>query len=141
PGQTQVTGLYHYVNRSPFPVSFSLGVPFPIDAGHPRPTEFHVSEVDGKGAFIKDVTTRSYHGTTVFRLWFWSAQEHWIRLDYVQGAQVLHARYILLSTRKWRQPIERGDYVLHLGEGLDLASSNYALKPDGARGSRTYSFS
>lgn len=140
-GQTQVTGLYHYVNRSVFPASFSLGVPFPTDSEHPLPAEFHVSEVDGKGAFLKWIETRHYHGETVFRLWFLPSAERWIRLDYIQGALVREARYILLSTRKWGKPLRRGEYVLHLGDGLELTSSNYPLTPNTDRHPSSYSFS
>jgi len=140
-GQVQVTGLYHYVNRSVFPASFSLGVPFPTDTEHPWPAEFHVSEVDGKGAFLKDIETRHYHGETVFRLWFWPSGERWIRLDYIQGARIPEGRYILLSTRKWGKPLQRGEYILHLADGLELTSSNYPLTPDAGRHSGSYFFS
>jgi hypothetical protein len=140
-GQTQVTGLYHYVNRSVFPASFSLGVPFPTDSEHPWPAEFHLSEVDDKGAFLKWIETRPYHGETVFRLWFWPSGERWIRLDYIQGTRVPEARYILLSTRKWGKPLQRGDYILHLGDGLELTSSNYPMTTNIGGHSGSYSFS
>jgi hypothetical protein len=139
-GQTQVTGLYHYVNRSVFPASFSFGVPFPTDSEHPRPVEFHLSEVDDQGAFLKLIETRPYHGETVFRLWFWPSGERWIRLDYIQGARVPEARYILLSTRKWGNPLQRGEYILHLGDGLELVSSNYTMTPNTSGNSESYSF-
>jgi len=44
-GQIQVRGLYHYRNRFPLPLSFSLALPFPADAGHPTPSLFTISEV------------------------------------------------------------------------------------------------
>jgi hypothetical protein len=139
-GQVQVTGLYHYVNRSVFPASFSLGVPFPTDSEHPLPAEFHVSEVDGKGAFLKGIETRHYRGETVFRLWFWPSGERWIRLDYIQGARVPEGRYILLSTRKWGKPLQRGEYILHLSDGLELTSSNYHMTPNASGNPASYTF-
>ena len=140
-GQTQVTGFYHYVNRSVFPASFSLGVPFPTDSAHPRPAEFHLSEVDGKGAFLKWIEDRPYHGETVFRLWCWPSGERWIRLDYIQGAGAPEARYILRTTRKWGKPLQHGEYSLRLGNGIELTSSNYPMTSDITGRPGSYSFS
>lgn len=140
PEQTQVTGLYHYTNHSILPISFSLGIPFPVDSEHPWPAEFHVSEANANGAFLRDIETRRYQGKVVFRLWFWPAEERWIRLDYVQGAHAPRARYILQSTQKWGLPLDRGEYTLHLGEGLELASSSYPMTLNASDGAPTYSF-
>ncbi|HET7105722.1 MAG TPA: hypothetical protein VFI38_02860 [Candidatus Acidoferrum sp.] len=140
-GQVQVTGLYHYVNRSVFPASFSLGVPFPTDSEHPLPAEFHLSEVDDKGAFLKWIETRPYHSENVFRLWFWPSGERWIRLDYIQGTRVAEARYILRSTRKWGKPLQHGEYILRLGDGIELTSSNYPMAPNITGHPVSYSFS
>ena len=125
--QTQVTGLYHYVNRSPLPLSFSFGLPFPVDRDHPPPAAFFVSEVHADGTLCKEIATRDYHGETTFRLWFWPSQDKWIRVDYLQKTAVPQARYILLTTRQWRAPLDRGDYLLHLCQGCDLVSSNYPV--------------
>ena len=140
-GQIQVTGLYHYVNRSLFPSSFSFGVPFPVDPEHAWPAAVQISEVDSSGAFLREVESRRLHGETVFRLWFWPSRERWIRLDYTQGTSVPHARYILLTTRKWGRPLERGEYILHLGETLQLDSSNYPLTSISAHSPESYFFS
>lgn len=139
-GQAQVTGLYHYANRSLLPLSFSLGIPFPVDSDHIRPAAFFVSEVDSHGAFLREIKTHSYHGETVFRLWFRPYQAKWIRVEYIQGNTVPNVRYILLTTRKWGQPLGHGEYTLHLGEGLELTSSNYPLNPDVLGRMNTYFF-
>jgi hypothetical protein len=129
-GQIQVRGLYHYRNRSPLPLSFSLRLPFPVDSEHGRPAIFSVAEVDPGGAFLSDVDARNYHGDAVFRLWFGPHQDKWIRVDYVQGSRTSGGRYILLTTRRWNRPLDHGEYTLHLGDGLELVSSNYALQPE-----------
>jgi hypothetical protein len=139
-GQTQVTGLYHYSNRAVLPVSFSLGLPFPVDSDHDLPAAFSVTEVDNGGNFLKNVTTRIYRGGTVFRLWFPPTQEKWIRVDYIQGTRVNGARYILLTTRKWGRSLDRGEYILHLGPGLELTSSSYAVQRDILGRRNRYSF-
>jgi hypothetical protein len=140
-GQIQVTGFYHYVNRSFFPSSFSFGVPFPVDPQHSWPAAVRLSEVDSSGAFLREIESHRFHGETVFRLWFWPSRERWIRLDYTQGTSVPRARYILLTTRKWGQPLDRGEYILHLGERLRLDSSNYLLTSISTRNPESYFFS
>ena len=139
-GQVHVRGLYHYRNRFPLPVTFSLGLPFPVDAMHAVPLAYSVSEVSSGGATIREIATRNYHGGVVFRLLFLPSGEQWIRVDYCQKVAAPNARYILLTTRKWRQPLDQGEYLLHLGNDTELAASNYALqKSFGGQESR-YSF-
>lgn len=140
-GQVQVRGLYHYRNQTFLPLSFSLGLPFPVDSDHPAPPAFSVAEVNSSGEFLDVVNVRSYHGSHVFRLNFWPKQEKWIRLDYVQTTLTDNATYILRTTRKWNQPLDNGEYLLHLSNGLSLAFSTYPLKqlPPGEQ--TTYFFS
>jgi hypothetical protein len=126
-GQIQVRGLYHYRNRFPLPLSFSMGLPFPVDDAHKTPSTFSISEVLADGSTAKEIAPRNYHGDIVFRLWFAPKQEKWLRVDYVQGVLRPSGRYILLTTRKWNRPLELGEYVLHLNKGSELAASNYTL--------------
>jgi hypothetical protein len=139
-GQIQVRGLYHYRNRFPLPVSFSLGLPFPVDDAHKTPSIFSISEVSADGLTSEVIAPRSYHGDVVFRLCFAPRQEKWIRVDYVQDALQPSGRYILLTTRKWNRPLDRGEYILHLTDGSELAASNYALQAVSASQSRQFSF-
>jgi hypothetical protein len=140
-GQIQVHGLYHYQNRTLLPVSISLGLPFPVDPSHPVPSTFAVSAVDGSGNLKDPVWVRTYRGNNVFRLFFWPKQSRWIQVDYVQGTRAESGKYILRTTRKWNRPLKHGEYVLHLGKGLALASSTYPLEGYSSPGNqRTYSF-
>ena len=139
-GQIQVRGLYRYRNRFPLPLSFSLGLPFPIDAAHPAPSVFSIAEVTADGASLKDITPRNYHDGIVFRLWFAPQQEKWIRVDYVQSAFRPEGRYILMTTRKWNRPLDFGEYILHLPGGSELATSNYELQTKLGEQERRYSF-
>jgi hypothetical protein len=139
-GQIQVRGLYHYRNRFPLPLSFSLGLPFPVDGEHKSPSTFSISEVLADGATSKEIAPRNYHGDVVFRVGFAPKQEKWIRVDYVQGAPQHNGRYILLTTRKWSRPLDFGEYVLHLGNGSELAASNYSLQLEPRSQQKQYSF-
>jgi hypothetical protein len=139
-GQIQVRGLYHYRNLFPLPLSFSLGLPFPVDEGHKPPSIFSISEVLADGSTSKEIAPRNYHGNVVFRLWFTPKQEKWIRVDYVQDVLQPNGRYILLTTRKWNRPLDRGEYILHLRDDSGLASSNYNLHLELGGQQRRYSF-
>jgi hypothetical protein len=140
-GQIQVRGLYHYRNRTILPLSFSLGLPFPVDSDHPAPSTFSVTETNAAGESWDAVSLRTYHGNKVFRLIFWPKQAKWIQVDYTQGTRTECGRYILKTTRKWDRPLDHGEYILHLGNGLTLASSTYPLKKDSLGNRNTYSFS
>jgi hypothetical protein len=139
-GQIQVRGLYHYRNRFPLPLSFSLGLPFPVDDAHKPPSIFSVSEVLADGSTSKEIASRNYHTNVVFRLWFAPKQEKWVRVDYVQDILQTNGRYILLTTRKWNRPLDRGEYILHLRDDFDLAASNYTLQLELGGQQKRYSF-
>ena len=139
-GQIQVRGMYHYQNRFPFPVSFSFGLPFPIDDHHPLPAVVSVSEVSPCGIPLQGISIRNYHHDSLFRLWFAPRQEKWVRVDYVQGAREETGRYILLTTRKWKHALDSGEYILHLGPGLELDSSNYPLHAAHSESGNVYAF-
>jgi len=139
-GEIHVRGLYHYRNRLPLPLSFSLGLPFPVDSTHPAPSFYSVSQVSPDGSLVQEIPTRKYHGHVVFRLFFWPSREKWIRVDYLQGAAASNGRYILLTTSKWNRPLDRGEYVLNLDNSSDLAASNYALQRSADAGHAMYSF-
>ena len=139
-GQIQVRGLYHYRNRLPFPATTSLGLPFPVDAEHDRPTTFSITDIGRDGRAGTEVMPRLRHGQVVFRLFFRPREEKWLQVDYVQGTRASRGTYILLTTQKWGKPLARGDYVLHLAPELTLESSNYQLQPDTST-ARSYAFS
>lgn len=140
-GKIQVRGLYHYRNRTLLPLSFSLGLPFPVDANHLAPSAFSVAEVDAAGEPLAAVNVRSYQGNNVFRLILRPKQQKWIRLDYSQPILTESGTYILQTTRNWHQPLDTGEYILHLDNGISLASSTYALAQNPLGNQNTYSFS
>ena len=139
-GHIHVRGLYHYRNRLPLPLSFSLGLPFPVDDLHAAPSSYSVWEALPDGSVLREIATRKYHGNVVFRLFFWPSREKWIGVDYRQQAAAPNGRYILLTTRKWNQSLERGEYVLHLGNSCELVASNYALQKSTDAWEMSYSF-
>ena len=128
PGQLQVTGLYRYRNPSVLPAFLSLGLPFPTDGGHPFPQTYSVVECDENGRERNALHTREKNGEVRFRVFLMPLESKWIRVDYIQPASTNDGRYILLTTRKWGQPLDSGNYFLHLAPGLQFHSSNYNLQ-------------
>ncbi|HUQ50300.1 MAG TPA: hypothetical protein VM056_06265 [Terriglobales bacterium] len=123
PGQVHVSGLYHYKNQSSLPKLISLGLPFPVDDQHDQPSTFSISEVTGS----RTIEPRITRGDVSFRLWFLPNEEKWVRVDYVQRTHLPAGRYILKTTQEWGRPLSEGLYVLHLGRGLQLVTTNYVL--------------
>ncbi len=139
PGQIQVTGLYHYRNPLPVPTFITFGLPFPVDASHSRPTTYSITESDAGGAAGAPLLPQVRRDDVRFRVLFRPREEKWVRIDYVQGARVPDGTYLLLTTRAWGRPLDRGDYILHLAAGLELLASNYSLAP--CPTSNTFGFS
>jgi len=69
-----------------------------------------------------------------------AAVEQPVLADYTQPILVSNARYILMTTQKWHQPLETGEYFLHLKRGNELATSNYAMQESAEGGSQAHSF-
>ncbi|MGH9788957.1 MAG: hypothetical protein ACRD4U_09680 [Candidatus Acidiferrales bacterium] len=140
--QLHVTGLYHYHNRSRLPAWLTLGVPFPVDADHPAPDDFFLSETGEDGRPLAPLPSARRGDEGRVRLFFRPGEEKWIRLDYTQPARVSSGRYLLTTTRAWRRPIAQASFTLRLPPGAELVSSNYVLTPEPAAGPRrTYTFS
>ena len=122
PDDIRVVGLYYY--RNPWPVRMSQGmvVPFPVDATHPPPPEVASELLPGQDASIR----RFYFaGQDRFELYVGAGQTVCVRLNYSQYAPDRDGRYILTTTRPWRQPLESGVYRMAL-EGVALKTSSYA---------------
>jgi len=141
PRQIQVTGLYHYSNPSRLPALLSLGLPFPVDAEHLRPSTYSIATATADGHVVAPIRPTERHGEVGFRMFLRPHEDKWVRVDYVQGASVSRGTYILTTTRKWHRPLERGDYVLHLSAGLELASTNYHPEATVKGEKNTYLFS
>ncbi len=141
PQQIQVSGLYHYTNPSFLPAFLSLGLPFPLDGDHPRPSIYAIAEVMADGHVVEQVPPTMRGDKVSFRIFLMPRSDKWIRVDYLQGAGAPRGRYILTTTRQWHRPLERGDYILHIAPGTELSASNYPLSAAATSATNTYSFS
>jgi len=141
-GQIQVQGRYHYTNASRLPAVLTLKVPFPVDRDHPAPEIFSLCESDEEGRARVEIVPVVRGADVRFRLTFRPREAKWIRVDYTQRTGVRTGRYLLTTTRAWRRPIERADFVLRLPHDFEIASSNYPVGPLSVAGPwKAYSFS
>jgi hypothetical protein len=137
-----VTGQYLYRNTSFLPAVLTLAVPFPVDTKHPVPDGFALGEVDENGRWLTDVAAAVNGENVRFRLMFRPGEAKWVRLDYSQKAFASNGRYLLMTTRAWRRPIERAEFSLRLSPGLELRGSNFELERIQREGSAShYAFS
>lgn len=142
PGQIHVRGLYHYANTSRLPAVLTLRVPFPVDSDHPQPEWFALCDSSEDGREGAEIVPVARGGDVSFRLLFRPREVKWVRLDYVQPSRVNRGRYLLTTTKPWRRPIGRADYVLRLSSDLTFLSSNYDVRlatADGTRQAFTFS--
>jgi len=126
-GEIQVQGLYHYTNASRLPAVLTLKVPFPADRDHPAPEAFSIYESDEEGRARVEILPVVRGADVRFRLTFRPREAKWIRVDYTQRTGVPNGRYLLTTTRAWRRPIERAEFVLRLPRDFELAFSNYPV--------------
>ncbi|MBI4165971.1 MAG: hypothetical protein HY508_09590 [Acidobacteria bacterium] len=142
PGQIHVRGRYHYTNTSRLPAVLTLKVPFPVDSEHPQPEWYGLYDSSEEGREGAEIVPTVRGDDVSFRLIFWPREEKWVRLDYLQPTRVSGGRYLLTTTKPWRRPIAKAEYVLRLPSDLTLLSSNYAVSPAPADGTwQVFTFS
>ena len=141
-GLIHVHGLYHYQNASRLPALLTLATPFPVDADHPAPEAFALTEVSEDGHALRELSLRGPQAAPRVRLLFRPREGKWILLDYWQPARIPEGRYILTTTRAWGRPIADASFRLRLPAGYHLSSSNYPVTevPD-SHPATTYTFS
>jgi len=141
-GRIYVRGLYHYSNTSRLPAVLTLRVPFPVDSDHPQPDWFTLCKSGEDGRAGEEIVPVVRGKDVSFRLTFRPYETKWILLEYSQPSHVPRGRYLLTTTRPWRRPIERADYVLRLPREFSLLSSNYPVRSEPAAGAwQAFTFS
>jgi hypothetical protein len=141
-GLVHVHGLYHYLNTSRLPALLTLSTPFPIDADHPLPKAFVLTELSKDGRAVREFSLGGSQEAPRVRLQFRPREGKWLLLDYWQTARVAEGCYILTTTRAWGRPIDHASFRLRLPAGYQLNQSNYpVIQVPGPSPSTTYAFS
>jgi hypothetical protein len=119
-----------------------LATPFPVDANHPVPQAFMLTEVTEDGHAVRELSLRGPAAAPRVRLVFGPREAKWISLECWQKARIPEGCYILSTTRAWGRPIAQASFRLRLPADHRLIVSNYpAMENPGAHGSTAYTFS
>ena len=123
PQYVRVKGTYVYKNPFPFPVVQGFNIPLPMDAEHPEPVQLTAKVLT---PHEKTIPLKYMLGKHRFSLKFQAKEEITVLVAYRQQAPANNARYILVSTRAWRRPLNQGLYRIFL-KNVRMSSSNYKL--------------
>ena len=123
PNHIWVEGFYTFKNPFPFPVSQSFKFPLPADKDHPEPCMLFAKQLNRSEKALPFVYIL---GTHRFRLKFDAHEQIKVVVKYRQQTPTKSARYILISTKAWKHPLNHGLYRVFLKD-VGLTSSNYKL--------------
>jgi hypothetical protein len=123
PDYVWVKGTYTYKNPLPFPVTQGFTIPLPVDADHPEPVQLTAKVLT---PHEKPIRLKYLLGRHRFSLKFRTNEKITVSVAYRQQAPAKNGRYILLSTKAWRRPLNHGLYRMFL-KNVRMTSSNYRL--------------
>ena len=123
PNHVWVKGIYVYKNPLPIPVRQSFTIPLTVDADHPEPFFLSANVVTPRE---NPITLKYLLGVHRFSLKFDAKEEITVSVKYRQQTPTKNARYILISTKAWRRPLNRGLYRIFLNN-VHMTSSSYTL--------------
>ena len=123
PDYIRVKGTYTYKNPFPFPVSQGFSIPLPVDAELPEPVQLTAMVL---APHEKNILLKYLLGKHRFNLKFHAREKITVSVAYRQQAPSKKGRYILLSTKAWRKPLNHGLYRIFLNN-VQITFSNYKL--------------
>ncbi|MFA6318381.1 MAG: hypothetical protein WC943_13305 [Elusimicrobiota bacterium] len=127
PASIEVDGLYIYEN--PWPVAVTQGLKYPIlsDDRHPLPDSIEVTDTDpATGRDLGPILTLKLGRTPYYSVRVPAKGVRHIRVRYTQEAEDSAGAYLLTTTKPWRRPLEKGEYLLK-PQGVAITSSSYPL--------------
>jgi hypothetical protein len=130
-GRMEVDALYVFRNRTEVKHLSTMFYPFPIDDNHPYP-----DRIDVKGARF----LRREKGL-IWKLEIGPNEERAVEVTYSQECRLPEARYILTTTGRWGEELERADYEVVWPESLGDVQVSYEGRQETADGKTTLRFS
>ncbi|MBN2780921.1 MAG: hypothetical protein JXR21_03045 [Candidatus Marinimicrobia bacterium] len=117
-----VSGIYYFMSaeEKEYPILY----PFPEDSAYSRP--YDISVLNMRTGKEMGYSFQAISGHLFFTLRV--SGETPVRIDYKQRLYAKHARYILLSTRSWGQPLKIADLSLKIPP--DITITDFSLPPD-----------
>jgi hypothetical protein len=115
-GRTRVDGTYVFRNASDVPWNQGMFYPFPIDRDHLYPSQIEVEEL--RGDTLAPIGFAARDLGVAWALRFGAGEERVVRVEYSQRTLSRRATYIVTTTREWRLPIERAEFVFRVPAAL-----------------------
>ncbi|OYD15167.1 hypothetical protein CH333_06445 [candidate division WOR-3 bacterium JGI_Cruoil_03_44_89] len=117
-GEVLVEGIYYFRNRTHTAKRMRLFYPFPIDSLHEFPYEIEV-----EGTPFETAEDGVTYDVIIDSM---GVAESTVR--YKQRIFTNCAKYILMTARRWKEPIEEARFVVSLPE--DFSNVNISYEPD-----------
>ncbi|MEO0005260.1 MAG: hypothetical protein ABIK49_04580 [candidate division WOR-3 bacterium] len=117
-GSVEVLGKYHIKSRAKNRITVQFFYPFPIDSTHPFPDSIAVPD--------KEFT--SADSGVLFQMRFDPGKEDSFSVYYRQEIKENSCRYIVTTTRRWQEPIERAYFTITVP--AEFKGVNFSFKPD-----------
>jgi hypothetical protein len=120
PGAVEVRANYHFKVRAARPFSALVFYPFPLDSFHSWPDSIWAGGLPYEAA----------DSGVMLRLNLPARGEESLRVFYRQPHRGTEARYIVMTTRKWRRPIDLARFTVTVPREFDSVTLEH--KPDSA---------
>ena len=126
PDHLWMTGIYHYENPYPFPVTQGFSIPLPQDKNHPEPIHVSAALLPAESVALPVYFLLGAHR---FSITFRAKERLTVRVKYYQYTPDQDAWYILTTTQPWGRPLRTGRYTLSF-TNTHFTTSNYSLTQD-----------
>lgn len=118
-----VKGKYYFCNTSDKAISQMLFYPFPVDSNlYGKIDTLNVHDEENPIPIIKQNATGAYFPVSILP---YTAKNYIIQ--YQQELLGTQAEYILVSTQKWKKPLESANFTLTLPTNNTLDSLSYEV--------------
>jgi hypothetical protein len=123
PGKLEVNALYRFANTGQKPYKGSVGYPVAVTDHQPSPREIVVN-----GSTSKVRCRRARRCAAVLKLEVPPGQARSLRIQYRQQLKSGRAVYMLTSARRWKEPIKRAEFEVHVPRHYENVKLSY--RPD-----------
>lgn len=113
--QVTVEGVYYFRNTSFKSQKEIMYYPFPMDKHHPYPHEIKVEDLD---------FTKGKQGV-YWLIEFPLHSTRSVKVRYKQRCDINSATYILTSTKHWKQPLEKAEFMIVVPERWENVTLSY----------------
>ncbi|RPI74333.1 MAG: DUF4424 domain-containing protein [Ignavibacteriales bacterium] len=110
-----VYGAYLFKSNSESDIKSTLYYPFPVSDSYPYPEEIKVFDKYYNEIHFTELSSGIYFSISLL-----PDSVSLIKVFYRQKLNTQTMKYILTTTRQWKRPLEKGEYVISLPEEFEL---------------------